>query len=392
MYNTTKTIVNKIINRIKFQFEVSRKYKEYKSDINYIANSDISKCFEDRIITSNNDTLLLKRISTAYKKASHDLHSYSKIFHPSNEWLPIYKNNYKEITQALEDGNVDRIDEIYRNFWRESCSLGLVGLPIDMNKTYFKKNEAIKSIHKHFYLNDAIYRFNLWMKLNGNRHSIDQLISPMIGNPYGYFIGDKFIKSGADYQHHYASRINDILFKINDRKIISEIGGGFGGMAYYLIRDSINTTYIDFDLPENLALTSYYLLKAFPEKKILLYDEAEFNAKNIADFDVILMPNFMLNKLPKSTCHMIFNSYSLAEMSAETISHYVAKSTDFIKTGGWLFHVNHTKHSLVSAHDFPIPENFELISEKFAAWNLGRNSNMDEFEFLYQKNKHIYNA
>ena len=49
--------------------------------------------------------------------------------------------------------------------------------------------------------------------------------------------------------------------------------------------------------------------------------------------------------------------------------------------------MNHTKHSLVSAREFPIPNDFVLISEEMAAWNLGRNSNMDEYEFLYKKVK-----
>jgi len=39
----------------------------------------------------------------------------------------------------------------------------------------------------------------------------------------------------------------------------------------------------------------------------------------------------------------------------------------------------------VSARDFPIPKNFTLLSETFAQWNLGRNQNMDEYEFVYRK-------
>jgi hypothetical protein len=98
------------------------------------------------------------------------------------------------------------------------------------------------------------------------------------------------------------------------------------------------------------------------------------------------MPSFELDKLQNNTCDLVFNSYSLAEMSPETIEHYVLKSADLIKNRGWFFHVNHTEHSLVSARDFPIPNDFLLIYEKLAEWNLGRNSNMDEYEFLYQKN------
>lgn len=385
MLQTLKKLLIRLYKGLNIRIEVLLKSKKYKCDTNYRMNSDINKCFEDRIDLSGDDAELLKRISLAYRKASQDLLTVPEIFRPSNEWLPIYKHNLKDVMQALAECNVCELDKIYRNFWREPCSTGLVGLPVDMKKAFFGKNKKISYINKTLFLNDSIHRLNLWKKYLGQRYAIDSLISPLIGNPYGYFIDNKFIKSGADYLHYYATRINELLGSIQGRKVVAEIGGGFGGMAYYLIRDSKNTTYIDFDLPENLALTTYYLLKAFPEKKVLLYGEAEFGNDDLSNYDIVLMPNFQLDKLPDNTCDLMFNSYSLAEMSRETINHYVSQSAKFINAGGWFFHVNHTKHSLVSARDFLIPDNFELISDEFAAWNLGRNSNMDEYEFLYRK-------
>lgn len=381
-------IINKISNRLNkyiyIPIEVLKKSLDYKKDKNYIMNYDVKKCFEDRKLPKSDDTELLKRISISYKKASKDILNHPELFRPSNEWLPIYIHNLKHVIQALEECNIQRLDEIYSNFWRDPCSTGLIGLPIDMEKSFFKKRK-ISYLDKALYLNDNIHRFNLWHKLLGLKNSTDSLVSPSIGNPYGYFIDNKFIKAGADYQHYYATRINDLISTNPESKVVAEIGGGFGGMAYYLIRDSKNTTYIDFDLPENLALTSYYLLKAFPEKKILLYGEKDFTTVNLANYDIILMPSFELDSLANSSCDLVFNSYSLAEMSAETINHYVTQSANLIKPHGWFFHVNHTRHSLVSARNFPIPKNFKLVKEEFAAWNLGRNTDMDEYEFLYKK-------
>jgi len=128
-------------------------------------------------------------------------------------------------------------------------------------------------------------------------------------------------------------------------------------------------------------------LKVSLEKKVLLYEEDKLEEINLSDYDIVLMPSFQIDKLPKGICNLIFNSYSLAEMSKETINHYVKQSAILIKSEGWFFHVNHTKNSLVSARDFPISDEFSLISEEMAAWNLGRNLNMDEFEFLYRKDK-----
>lgn len=388
--NKITKIIKKFFNQVNrwiyIPLKILLKSANYRFDANYRINTDIAKCIEDRVLASSgDDTALLKRIASAYKLASANLLVSSEIFRPSNEWLPIYENNLKEIMKALEECNINELDKIYKNFWREPCSTGLIGLPIDMKSSFFTKGKKVSYINKTLYLTDSIHRFNLWKKLLGPRYSADNLVSPSIGNPYGYFIDNKFIKAGADYQHYYATQIIDLLSDQPDRRVVAEIGGGFGGMAYYLIRDAINTTYIDFDLPENLALTTYYLLKAFPEKKVLLYGEAELEGVSLDEYDIVLMPSFQLDKLPSATCNLIFNSYSLAEMSPQTISHYVLQSASLLAKGGWFFHVNHTKHSLVSARNFPIPADFVLISEKIAAWNLGRNSNMDEHEFLYKK-------
>lgn len=355
----------------------------YRGDPNYIANLDINRCFADRLDQSGDDTAILQRILVSYRKASAELERGPAVFRPSNLWLPIYKHNLRGVIHALETENLPELDRIYRNFWRDSCSTGLVGVPVDMQSAFFAG--PIAHEHRHLFLNDSIHRFNLWKKLTGERYPIASLSSPLIGNPYGYYVDGQFIKSGADYQHYYANRIADMLQDVPRKKVVAEIGGGFGGMAYYVVRDVNNAVYVDFDLPENLALTSYYLLKAFPDKKVLLYGEAEFNAATLAEYDIVLMPNFQIDKLDHDSCDLVFNSYSLAEMSPETIEHYVLQAAKLIKARGWFFHINHTKVSLVSARDFPIPKNFSLISETFAEWNLGRNQNMDEFEFVYRK-------
>ena len=155
-------------------------------------------------------------------------------------------------------------------------------------------------------------------------------------------------------------------------------------MAYYLLRDNPDLTYIDFDLPENMALTAYYLLNAFPEKKALLYGEADLTPDCIANNDMVIMPNFELDKMSTGSVDLAFNSYSLAEMSPETIAHYVASISRITKK--YFFHVNHTRHSLVTADEFGIdPKQFRMIYKLPALWNAGVNMDMDEHEYLYEK-------
>ncbi|MBV8895235.1 MAG: hypothetical protein JO051_01900, partial [Acidobacteriaceae bacterium] len=123
---------------------------------------------------------------------------------------------------------------MYRNFFRDPCSTGLVGLPVDMQRCYF--SGEIDALHGHFFLSDALHRLDLWRAWTKGRFPVDVLASPAIGNPYGVWVDGVFIRIAADYQHFYAREIADLLGPPTGGTVL-EIGGGFGGMAYYLLRD-----------------------------------------------------------------------------------------------------------------------------------------------------------
>jgi len=362
--------------------EILSKSRDYRGDSNFKPET-LERCFENRYEAASDDRALLERVADAYNRASKDQYAHLELFRPSNEWLPIYRRFLGSVIDYLEKRDIENLGKTYRNYFREDCSAGLVGLHGEMKSAFFGKN--ISYLSRVHYLNDSIHRFNLWKKLTGGRFPVSALAAPIIGNPYGYFIDGEFVKSGSDYQHYYAAKIIEAIGDKPDA-VVAEIGAGYGGMAYYLIRDARDVTYVDFDLPENLALTSYYLLKAFHDKKVLLYGESDFDSGSLAQYDIILMPSFALDALPAESYDLIFNSYSLAEMSKETIAHYVRRSGELLKKGGHFLHVNHTRASQISARDFPIPADFTLLSEEIAAWNFGRNSHMDEYEFHYRKN------
>ena len=75
--------------------------------------------------------------------------------------------------------------------------------------------------------------------------------------------------------------------------MVVEIGGGFGGLAYHLLRCRPDVTYIGLDLPEYLLIQSYYLSCTFPDKRILVYqaDGPAIDAATLDGYDVLLLPN-----------------------------------------------------------------------------------------------------
>jgi len=167
-------------------------------------------------------------------------------------------------------------------------------------------------------------------------------------------------------------------------RVVFELGGGFGGLAYYLIRDNPGMTYVNCDLPEALALASYHLMKSLPDIRITLYGEADASEEALSTPGVYMMPSFNIMKIPSRFAAVSFNSYSLSEMSPSTIRVYIDQITRI--TSGHFLHVNHNKYAVLSADEFGIEgHGFELVSRELAGWTLGTNPESDEMEYLYRR-------
>ena len=156
--------------------------------------------------------------------------------------------------------------------------------------------------------------------------------------------------------------------------VAAEIGGGFGGFAYFLLSAMERCHYINFDLPEILLMEQYYLMSAFPKKKFLLYgeDQVEFRCA-LESYDVILMPNFELPKLPDASVDFFINTGSLSEMEYDTIEGYIRQIARTCRL--YFFHDNsdqavlNGRHVEVPASHFPIPEEtFRKIYKAKSPW------------------------
>jgi putative sugar O-methyltransferase len=354
--------------------------REFQNDPNFRPEL-VAQGFLDRSEKNVDDSAILKRIVASYSKAKIAQQSAAPYYQVSNEWLPIYNDQLRGVMKALAEGNIDELAPMYRNFFRDPCSAGLIGLPVNMEKTYLRGK--IKKIDKFAFLYDVISRYKLWRDLTAGKYGTVSLASNAIGNPYGFELDGVFVSAGSDYLHYYATELDRLACAV-EPPVVVELGGGFGGMAYFLLRDSPKTTYVDFDLPENMALTAYYLLRAFPAMSVVLYGEEELSGDTLRNNRIVLMPNFEIEKLPDDSAGVVFNSYSLAEMSAQAIDEYIKQMTRISSRN--LLHVNHTRNSLVKADEFGIERyGFELVYRKPALWNRGRMHVVDEYEFLYSK-------
>ena len=128
---------------------------------------------------------------------------------------------------------------------------------------------------------------------------------------------------------------------------IIEIGGGFGGLAYYLINifnEKVNYSIID--IPESLAFSSIYLSILFPRlfNKIMThYDNSLLKNNSQLNF----VPNFMSSEieLNDKPVDLVINTLSLSEMSDDQINNYCKLISYLIGNSGIFFEQNHQSNN-----------------------------------------------
>ena len=153
-------------------------------------------------------------------------------------------------------------------------------------------------------------------------------------------------------------------------------------MAYYLLRDHPGISYLNLDLPESLALASYYLMTAFPHLRCLFYGEGKITEKAIADFDVILMPLFELATMPDNCVDLSFSSHALSDISTKASVDYldnIARTTRKLFYNIGVAHIEQEVPPKVCGRC----GSFKLAEIQASAWNGHKNPAAVEVECVY---------
>ncbi len=348
---------------------------------NQLFNENIKgwgRCFEARPTETRIPRDKLARIVKAYNRAMNDM-SRRDLYYISDEWVPIYNKYMGNVIESLSARDYAKIEKLYENFFRERLSAGLCGLPTNMERYYLKSPSIV---NKYWYVMDACHRIKV-LETKVDDVTAAELATPRIGNPYGIFYDGIFVRSGADYQYYYSRKISDLLETCDQKRVI-EIGGGYGGMASFLMKDKTIEQYVDVDLPETLALATYYLMNAFPEERFLLYGEGNENDP-LGDYRFLMLPSFAIENIQDKEFGVAFNSYSFSEMSKIAANNYIHILG---KLGPkHILHVNHTRNSVTRADDFSFGDyGYSLVNKSLSEWNHGRSQTADEFEFQYVSN------
>jgi len=147
------------------------------------------------------------------------------------------------------------------------------------------------------------------------------LIRPSIGCCHGIKVGSTiwYLK---DFQHILAAKtISDL--SLGDKKIsIMEIGGGFGGLVYWLYKLGFRNITV-FDVPQMNIIQEYYLSKTLPEAKICFY--GDFEKPEMRSSEIKILPYWQLDKIPSKSYDISVNQDSLPEIPVLIARDYLKK-------------------------------------------------------------------
>ena len=208
---------------------------------------------------------------------------------------------------------------------------------------------------------------SLLKKLINYRFIKKNLIKTNFGNLNNYIkIKDLFLDHGQLYFIYWLYFLKKKIKKI---KYICEIGAGYGGLSTKILNNYSKTKYLIIDLPEANFLSSFFLSRNYPNKKILLAYEKKREVIYKSDFkkyDIIIIPPWF--KVEEIKFDLFINTRSMMEMDKDIIYEYFNFIQNNISEKGYFFNVNryfkNTVKKPIKLTDYPYDNNWETIISK----------------------------
>ena len=113
----------------------------------------------------------------------------------------------------------------------------------------------------------------------------------------------------------------------DDRKLVIEIGAGWGGFGYQFKTLFPNVTYVVVDLPQTLLFSSLYLRTLFPDASVFMYGDQPISTltEEARNYDFIFLPHFAMDELELKRPDLGANICSYQEMTSEQVDGYARK-------------------------------------------------------------------
>jgi hypothetical protein len=125
-----------------------------------------------------------------------------------------------------------------------------------------------------------------------------------------------------------------------ERRVVWEIGAGWGGFAYQFKSLCPNVTYIISDFPELFLFSAVYLMAVFPDAQVAFCgcEPPERVFQRWQEIDFIFVPNTLLSAVNLERLDLTINMVSFQEMTDEQVRAYVKHA--FARNCPYLYSLN----------------------------------------------------
>ena len=146
-----------------------------------------------------------------------------------------------------------------------------------------------------------------------------------------------------------------------ERRLVWEIGAGWGGFPYQFKTLCPNVTYVISDFPELFLFSATYLMTAFPNATAAFWGEEPTDRlfDRWRDLDFIFLPNASLGELRPERLDLAINMVSFQEMTDAQVAAYVERA--YTLKCPFLYSLNRDK----SAYNPEISSVSDIISRHY---------------------------
>ncbi|MFZ4808756.1 MAG: putative sugar O-methyltransferase [Hyphomicrobiaceae bacterium] len=207
--------------------------------------------------------------------------------------------------------------------------------------------------HKKYYFYAV---WNLYCRLKErDRYGVLEKVEPSADSERGVCIDIAGKKLSWDYLNSAMSVMTIADFDssyLTERRVVLEIGAGWGRLAHFLHAVNPSITYIIADIPGALLVAESYLTKLFPRSNRVRYDEIRrLDPINLRGFEsgFVFLGTHHLPKVADQSVDLLINTSSFQEMEKRNVALYMAEARRIART---CYLLQRTKADEVGREDY----------------------------------------
>jgi putative sugar O-methyltransferase len=216
----------------------------------------------------------------------------------------------------------------------------------------------------------AVFLALLWeyVRARDPHGLLDVLEEPALGNPITVeYRGRAVCQDLSNSVHEITSMLEGSPPGWRPDRVI-ELGGGYGRVAWAMLRTFPSVRYVLVDIPPALAIAQRYLTELFDDRRVFRFRSFEDGAAVAEELDraqiAFLTPN-QLDLLAPLRADLFINISSLHEMRREQIAHYLravdTHCAGVFYTKQWESWHNLEDDIVIDRASYPIPAHWRAI-------------------------------